>query len=252
MPVDRRVVALVLTAALPVIAVFAFVDPVPQPPGYFRFADARTIAGIPNFWNVVSNLLFLVFGATGIVMLQRGRLAVLPGLRSACYALFAGITLTAFGSGWFHLHPGNDSLFWDRLPMTVAFMSLLAIILGEHVSVSVGRRSLVPLLLAGAASVFYWDITEAAGHGDLRFYGIVQFLPMLLIPAVMILYPSAFDRHRFLWGVFGLYALSKVFEALDAQVLLATGLVSGHSLKHLAASFVPLLLIRGMRNRKRR
>ena len=40
--------------------------PIPQDQSYHQFADQRTILGIPNFWNVVSNLPFLAVGAGGL------------------------------------------------------------------------------------------------------------------------------------------------------------------------------------------
>ena len=36
---------------------------------YHRFADQQTLLGIPNFWNVVSNLPFILVGAVGSAML---------------------------------------------------------------------------------------------------------------------------------------------------------------------------------------
>ena len=251
MNADARVLALAALAVLPVAAVFVFADPYPQPADYFLFADTRRVAGVPNFWNVTSNLMFLVFGVAGILLLRKGRLTILPGMQAAYVVFFTGILLTAFGSGWFHMTPTNESLVWDRLPMTVAFMSLFSIIVAEHVSEPLGRKLLLPLLVAGVGSVLYWGTTEASGQGDLRAYALVQFLPMLLVPAILLMFPSAFDRHHFLWAAFALYAVAKVLEALDAQILSLGGIVSGHSLKHVVASFVPLVLIRGMRRRRR-
>src|SRR5690349_14162088 len=43
----------------------AFVPPIPQDPSYHSFADQRTILGIRNFWNLVSNGAFLLAGALG-------------------------------------------------------------------------------------------------------------------------------------------------------------------------------------------
>jgi hypothetical protein len=40
--------------------------PIPQDQSYHQFADQRTMFGIPNFWNVVSNLPFLAVGAAGL------------------------------------------------------------------------------------------------------------------------------------------------------------------------------------------
>jgi hypothetical protein len=37
--------------------------------------------------------------------------------------LFAGVTLSSLGSSYFHLAPDNARLMWDRLPMTIAFIS---------------------------------------------------------------------------------------------------------------------------------
>lgn len=232
---------------------FYFVDPVPQPADYHEFADARVFLRVPNFWNVASNLPFLIFGIAGIrLILTERSLMILPSLRHAWIILFIGITLTAFGSGWFHLAPRNDTLYWDRLPMTIAFMPLLAIIIGEHVSERLAAKLTWPLLFIGISSVLWWDYTESIGAGDLRLYGLVQFLPMLLIPAVRIMYQSVFDTARFYWIALMLYALAKIFEQLDGVVFGAGELISGHSIKHVVASLVPIVLIHGLRMRRYR
>ena len=76
----------------------------------------------------------------------------------------------------------NATLVWDRLSITVSFMAFFVIVYGETVSVRTARMMLGPLVGLGIVSVFYWHITESQGVGDLRLYGLVQFLPMLLIP----------------------------------------------------------------------
>lgn len=245
--------ALLAVTLIAAIAVFLLVDPYPQPQSYHAFADDRTLFGVPNFWNVASNAMFLIPGIAGLWILRPGKHpGILPGLNPAYHILFTGVLLTAFGSAWFHLSPGNDTLFWDRLPMTIAFMSLLAIIVGEHVSESLGRRLLWPLLAIGAVSVFYWDYSESQHAGDLRLYGLVQFLPMLLIPAILLTYRSVFDRTGFIWIVFLLYALAKVFELLDAALYNLGEVISGHSVKHVWAALGPIVLLYGGRKRRLR
>ena len=245
--------ALLAVSLFAIIAVFVFVDPFPQPQAYHAFADDRSLLGIANFWNVATNAVFLVPGIAGLWMLgSRNHAGIVSGLFPAYHILFVGVLLTAFGSGWFHLAPDNDTLFWDRLPMTVAFMSLVAIIVGEHVSENLGRRLLWPLLVIGAASVFYWDYSESQHAGDLRLYGLVQFLPMLLIPAIMLMYQSVFDRTRFIWVVFLLYALAKVFEQMDAAIYGFGEIISGHSIKHVCAALGPIVLIYGGSKRQLR
>lgn len=249
---DRRNVWLVLAAIVPSITVYVFVDAYPQPAAYYDFADDRTILGLRNFWNVITNLPFLFFGIAGIrLVLSPNDVAILSRLKPAYLILFVGVVLTAFGSSWFHWTPNNDTLFWDRLPMTIAFMPLLTIVLGEHVSEELASRLLWPLLFVGVGSVVYWDYTESTGTGDLRPYGLVQFLPGLVLPTVLLLYRSAYDSTRFYWIAIGLYVLAKFFEHFDAAIFSQGEVISGHALKHVAASLVPLVLIIGFRKRNK-
>jgi hypothetical protein len=226
-------------------------DPIAQDPAYHLFADTRQFLGIANFWNVVSNILFLYAGIRGLQYLAAGDTrGILHSLRPAYRVFFTGVLLTAFGSAWYHSAPTLDSMVWDRLPMTLVFMSLFSIVLGEHVSESFGRQILLPLMLAGAGSVVYWSLTEGRGAGDLRPYVLVQFLPMMLIPLILMLYASCFDRTGFFWGVIGIYAAAKLFELFDSDIYLAGELISGHSIKHLVAGLAALLFLRGLKSRR--
>ena len=79
-----------------------------------------------NAANVLSNLVFLVAGLLGLRSAVRQ--TALPA-RPAWIVAFAGIALVSVGSAWYHRAPADDTLLWDRLPMTVAFMGLLAAVL---------------------------------------------------------------------------------------------------------------------------
>lgn len=242
---------LVLLVAGSLIAGISLIEPIAQNPSYHQFADTRRLLGIPNFWNVATNVLFLISGTAGLRYLSDPIPGgILPSLLPIYRTFFAGILFTAIGSGWYHLGPANESLVWDRLPMTLAFMSLFAIVIGELVSVTLGRRLFVPLLLAGAGSVIYWWQGENVGSGDLRPYVLVQFLPMILIPLILLLYKSGFDRSGFIWGMIFVYAVSKLLEYTDYNVFDAGALISGHSLKHLVAAAAPLLFLHGLKTRQ--
>jgi hypothetical protein len=230
----------VLLLALLVVgaAALLFHGPIPQDVGYYQFADRRAWAGIPHAGDVLSNIAFLVAGALGLAFLAspRGENAFADRRERLPYALFfAGVFLTTFGSTWYHLAPDTNRLFWDRLPMTVAFVALFAAVIGERMSVRLARRLLWPLVAVGALSVLYWRMTEQAGRGDLRPYALVQYYPTLAIVLLLLLYPPRYSGSGILWGVAGAYALAKAFELADAPILRATGLVSGHTLKHLVA-----------------
>jgi hypothetical protein len=224
-------------AALSLVALVALwlQGPIPQDPAYHRFADTRTLFGVANFWNVASNLPFPVLGLWGLARVLRGPVDPLAAAqRPAWIVFFLGATIVGFGSGYYHLHPDNASLVWDRLPMTLAFMGLFALLVGEHLDVRWGRRLLWPLLAVGLASVLWWHVTETRGHGDLRPYAAVQFLPLILIPGLLLAFPR--PGRGPLWIVLALYALAKALEYWDAAILAAIGLTGGHAFKHVAAA----------------
>jgi hypothetical protein len=239
----RRILILFLIGAAATIAVMLHA-PVQQALDYHAFADTRAMFGVPNFWNVVSNLPFLVIGLLGIKELSGCPRGALPALHAAYFVFFAGVIFVALGSAYYHLAPANDSLTWDRLPMTTAFMAFVAIIIGEHIDPRIGARSLAPLVLLGAASVVYWRLTD-----DLRPYIVVQFLPLLLIPLVLLLFPSPFSSVRLLWAMLGSYALSKALELGDRFIFAFGGLMSGHALKHAVAALSMYLFLLAVRTR---
>ncbi|VAW42291.1 Expressed protein precursor, partial [hydrothermal vent metagenome] len=224
-----------------IIAMF-FIQPIPQDSAYHNFVDGRTILGIANFWNVMSNLPFLLVGVMGLIQLQR--LKTIAEMGVAYWLLFFGVALVAFGSGYYHLAPDNHTLVWDRLPMTIAFMSLFAIIIAEFINIQKGRLLLFPLLIVGVLSVFYWQYTEANGAGDLRFYALVQFLPIVLIPIMLLLFPAKFSKVSGYWWLLLAYVIAKFLEYFDTQIFaLSANIISGHSIKHMAAAFGMYILL---------
>jgi len=224
------VLGLVTLAA---VATALSIAPVPQDPAYHDFADQRTILGIAHFWNVASNLPFLLVGALGLAATSRLHAAT---HRPAYLIYCTGVMLVALGSTWYHLAPSTETLLWDRLPMTVAFMAFLAMVIGDRISSALGRTLLWPLLAAGAASVGYWYWSELAGRGDLRPYGLVQFLPMLLIAILLLMSRGPGLRGGWVWASLAFYAAAKLAEFFDAGILGLTSGFSGHSLKHLLAA----------------
>lgn len=246
--IDSRLRLLLALVALAIGA--AILAPaIPQDLAYHQFADRRAHLGVPNFWNVMTNLPFLCVGLAGIGTLYRGTPAIVPELRAGYLTFFIGIALIGPGSAYYHAAPGNATLVWDRLPMTLAFMALLSIIVAEYISVSAGRNLLWPMVLAGIASVVYWQVTEARGQGDLRPYGLVQFLPMGLIPLILLMFRSSFSGVGYFWAMLAAYAAAKLAELLDEPVFRALHLLSGHALKHLLAAFGAYCFLLAIRRR---
>lgn len=223
-------------------------DAVAQDQAYYLFADRRSLFGLPNFLNVVSNAPFAIVGAAGLYILSRDRGA--PSNRIAWQVFLVGVFLTTFGSGYFHLDPRDETLVWDRLPMTIAFMGFVTIVIGEYLSEKLAKQLLLPLLVIGATSVFYWAHTEALGRGDLRAYALVQFLPMLLVPLVVLLFRRRSDLGRYIGWMIVFYIAAKLLEFFDAAVFSVGSIISGHSLKHLFAAMAPACLLYGLRQRR--
>jgi hypothetical protein len=244
---DRRLM-LPSVAVVAAIGVVAY-GPIPQDPAYHAFSDQRTILGIPHFWNVVSNAPFAIAGILGLAVVARRPTGMIAENALAYVLFFAGAVLIAFGSSWYHLSPTNATLVWDRLPMTISLMAFFDLVIGEHVDVRFARRALLPLVAIGIASAAYWGISERLGRSDLRPYAIVQFLPLLLIPIMLVAYPSRLTRVAVLWVILGCYGLAKVFELLDGPIHRMVGVVGGHPLKHLAAAAAIFVFVWGLDRR---
>ena len=248
-----RKVGILVGICVLAIAIMSFIPPISQDPTYHQFADQRALFGIPNFGDTVSNIGFLIVGALGLafVLGERGRaLFDAPGERWPFLVFFAGVALVSIGSAYYHVNPTVETLFWDRLPMTVAFMALFSAFVTDRIHTRAGVVVMLPLFLAiGIGTVVYWHLTEAAGHGDLRPYGLVQFYPMLAIPLICLLFPRRHTTGRHVLYMVLWYALAKLFEHFDDEIFALLGnMVSGHTLKHLIAAvstYMVLAMLRG-------
>lgn len=232
------------------IAIVLMIEPFAQDPRYHLFVDTRSFLGVPNFNDVFSNIGFAVVGILGIHSVARIRrdddFQKPPDARPF-FVFFIGVALVSLGSGYYHLAPSNERLLWDRLPMSIAFMAFCSLIIADRIDSRSGNGWLLAVLGAvGCVSVAYWSWTESQGRGDLRFYALIQFYPVLVLPLVCGLFP----RHRYTAGrgiawVFAWYGLSKLLEHADSWVFDVLGqTVSGHSLKHLAAAVATFVVLR--------
>jgi hypothetical protein len=227
-------VLLILACVLP---------PFAQPQDYHDFADKRAWWFVPHGGDVMSNLMFLVAGIIGLLAMRTAAARAMGVAGKHAYALmFFGLVLTAFGSGYYHWAPSDERLVWDRLPMTVVFMPLLAATLAERLH---GRSDLLLVLLTvlGIGSVVYWQYS-----GNLLPYLIAQGGAILLIVLALGLLPTPWTRRGMLVPAFACYAVAFACEKLDAQIFHATGgLVSGHTIKHIAAALTFFFIARMLR-----
>jgi hypothetical protein len=222
--------------------------PVAQWASYHAFADQRALFGIPNAADVLSNLPFALLGLWG---LRSSRSLPHSDSRLAWRLFCVALLGTAAGSAFYHWAPANASLVFDRLPIAWACAALSCAFLAERVDARWARpAALAAALGVASVSVALWWTSEIASHSDLRAHLFVQFLPMALVPAGLLLklprrFAAAVPDGGW-WALLGGYVVAKAFELTDHAVLAQLGLLSGHTLKHLAAAVAALCVLRAM------
>ena len=237
----ERVGYLILTAfAVLALTGLFILSPIEQNKEYHNFCDSDTIFNIPNFWNVVSNIPFLIIGLIGLY-----KTTTLLETKIQYIMFFLGISLVSIGSGYYHLNPNNSTLVWDRLPMTIAIMSLFSIIISEFIDLKVGLKSLLPAVIIGLLSVVYWII-----FNDLKIYILVQFYPVLAIFVILIFFKSKYNLTIGYWLLLFAYIIAKIFEHFDYQTQSVLKIMSGHTLKHIVISIGIFSLLYTYINRK--
>jgi hypothetical protein len=225
-------------------------DPISQDPNYHLFADDRSFFSVPHFYNVVSNIGFVALGSLGALTVAgwRRRDIFLMKTDATPYAVyFISVALVGLGSTYYHWAPSIDRLLWDRLPMSIAFMAFVSAIVADRIDRKAGNAWLLHLLVAlGLTSLVYWYWTEAMGQGDLRFYAFAQFYPIVMLPFVFWLFPKHhYTSSNFIFWIITWYGLSKILEHFDEEIFDILGnTISGHTLKHLAATVAALVVLR--------
>ncbi len=210
-------------------------SPIEQNQSYHGFSDSKVVFGIPNFWNVMSNLPFMIIGFLGLY-----RLKSIAKTKIQYMLFFIGIILVSIGSSHYHLNPNDVTLVWDRLPMCVVFMSLFSIVISEFIDDRMGYLLLLPLLVLGATSIYVWG-----EFNDLRLYALVQFYPVLTIPIILVFFKSKYDCTLGYWVLLMAYVLAKALEHYDNLVHDHLRVISGHSLKHILAAIGLYILLLG-------
>jgi len=223
---DRKGWIFIVLALFAVIFIFSS-SPIYDPINVHVYADNRTFFGIPNFNDVIFSLLFFILGLMGLWKIGHQNKTLQTSIWMIFFLAIVGLAL---GSGYYHLAPSDERLFWDRLSISTAFMALLAGVLSERISLTVSKKVAPFLILAGISSVFYWGFTR-----DIRFYLLVQYFSIVALPLLCVCFPKKGDRY--IYGVTIFYIVAKVVESYDAQIFnLTHQFISGLTLKQLAAA----------------
>lgn len=246
LPLGRRVWILAGAAALALLAMAA-APMVLQDQAFHGFAETRVYFGIPHFGDVVSNAAYLLVGVLGLQFLlgTDGRRRLPSARERAPYVLFfAGVALVAFGSAYYHWMPTDRTLVWDRLAMTVIFVSLFGAFVTDRIHPTYGSTVATPLAIAlGLLSMAAWSAT-----GDLRLYRYVELFSIAGVLLTCLLFEGRVTRFRYA-ALMGFWFLAAtICEAFDRAIWQALGgTVSGHTIKHVlaaVATYVVLIMLR--------
>ncbi len=226
-------VALLASAVLPFVA---------QDQGYHQFADQRSFFGLPNALDSLSNLAFVCFAVWGLWWQWRKRLTFSSlALSRMATLFFVGFLATGIGSFWYHRAPDDAGLVLDRLGMVIAFAGVLGMAAAHRVSARAGLALGLLALTLGPLSVGWWQAS-----GNVAPYALMQFGGIALVVWLMFQSTAApTSAHGPNWAaLIAAYVLAKLFESFDLQVFQMTHqIVSGHTLKHLAAACAALAVI---------
>ncbi len=219
---------LIFAIIAPLILLYTLSGPIPQDQAYHSFADQRSFFGLPNFFDIFSNIFFFIPGILGI----RLCMAKNAQFNISWKLFFLSVCLVAPGSVFYHYGPNDFAMIWDRLPMTLAFTSLTVAILTDTFHWKYETPLLIALPLVGAYSILHWQI-----FNDLRPYAWVQLTPIICVLLLACLYKKNGLTPKYLFLTFFFYSAAKLTENFDLQIFQFTNLCfSGHSIKHILAA----------------
>lgn len=219
-----------------------------QPEDYHRFADHREWLGIPHAADVLSNVIFMAAGVLGLLRMRSPHAAsITRKVTIPLGVFFSGLILTGLGSAYYHWAPDSRTILFDRLPMVIAFAGIIGAFLSQRISVRVGMVGMAVSLLAGVAG-----LALSIVNGSLALYLVLQFGGLVGLVVGLLLTHDANDPFPW-WGLVNWYVLAKFFEIGDHFFWdMTQHLVSGHTLKHLAAGMAGMVLLNALRARARR
>jgi len=244
-PPLRRGERVTLLAVLALLLLWTLLPAIRQPSEYHAFADQRSLLGIPNAADVLSSVAFVAVGLLGLLRLHGRTRPAFPVPQASLDAFFLGLLLTGVGSVYYHLHPTDATLVWDRLPLSIALAGVSGAAFTMRISRRAGLAILLAMLVLGPASVLSWAVT-----GDVSLYFLVQGGLMVGLLALLLLTPRGDDSFPW-WALVIWYAVAKAAEFGDALVWQATSrLIGGHAIKHVAAALGALAIANALRPRE--
>jgi len=228
-----------LSGLIILILLAIFLPSIEQNQNYHNFADQRTLFGVRNAFDTLSNLAFIIVGILGLVNFYNNRYIKISNSFSVLLNLFfIAIILTGLGSSYYHQNPNDFTLVFDRLAMSLVFAVVLAMLAYLKVSPRFGLHTLAELLILAPLTVLIWNY-----NGNLTPYAVLQFGGIILVVLTLILTKASKPSPCFT-SLIILYGVAKLAEFYDEKIfILSQNLISGHTLKHLIAALAVIIFV---------
>jgi len=228
-----------LSGLIILILLAIFLPSIEQNQNYHNFADQRTLFGVRNAFDTLSNLAFIIVGILGLVNFYNNRYIKISNSFSVLLNLFfIAIILTGLGSSYYHQNPNDFTLVFDRLAMSLVFAVVLAMLAYLKISPRFGLHTLAELLILAPLTVLIWNY-----NGNLTPYAVLQFGGIILVVLTLILTKASKPSPCFT-SLIILYGVAKLAEFYDEKIfILSQNLISGHTLKHLIAALAVIIFV---------
>jgi hypothetical protein len=228
-----------LTGLIILILLAIFLPSIEQNQNYHNFADQRTLFGVRNAFDTLSNLAFIIVGILGLVNFYNNQYIKISNSFSVILNLFfIAIILIGLGSSFYHLSPNDFTLVFDRLAMSLVFASILAMLAYLKISPRFGLHTLAELLILAPLTVLIWKF-----NGNLTPYVVLQFVGIILLILMLLLTKTRMQGPCFT-SLIILYSAAKLVEFYDEKIFnLSQNLISGHTLKHLIAALAVIIFV---------
>lgn len=235
---NKKLIAIIISITLLFIILWSRLPQI-DAKTYFAFADSRKLLGIHNHLNVISNLPFILISLWGLKTIRKKSHFFTKKENIYLVSFCVGVFLTGLGSSYFHYTPNPSTLVWDRIPMTICFSSLLALIINDRVNPNISMTIYYLLIPSGFITVFGY----AYGILNLRPYLVLQFGTLLFIIFTTLVFRVNKLSNRAIYLSVLSYVAAKFFEVYDIHLMQITNQISGHTVKHLFAALSIYILI---------